>query len=399
MKGALPRSTPEQRSPFYEDTEALISPGFLAHSISIQGISLSFRSLGPGDIFLLRARVGNRGRDEAWKIWSIASSIWMINGYVVLGDANVAPRLAEMVRRLPRQTREILFSLVMGLFARQNRASDAVEPYCYESLSRYRWKSHGRQVLSSHAGIPGAEVIGSNHIQRMWTFYNEVEDQRHEEDTLWEGFKLSISPHAPKGVKKIDSRDRQVRQTEIDRRLGLLDRFYYTNIGVIRPVKKGEPTPADQVGLLAVKSVEDLEDEMKRWVTGQEDWHDKVVNDYKRRILVRYDEEKRIRAARAAVLQAAREQESMLPQSRMVGYTAEQLSEMLQGRQPGVRSVGSSPHIVRESLYGKYLEKSPDSGLLHVVNGKLIAGGAEGGEGLADQIEGRQVPFHLEPER
>jgi hypothetical protein len=307
--------------------------------------------------------------------------------------------MAQMVRRMPRHARNILFSLVVGLFTRSSKAVDATEAYCCENISRFRWKSFGGHNPSLHVGIPGAERLGTNHVQRMWTFFNEVEDRRLEEETLWEGFKLTASAQAPRGVKKIDAKDQQRHQQEQERRQNLLDRFFYTRMGVLLSVQKTNEAP--KVGLVGgSKSADELADEMHRWVTGQEDWHDKIVTEYKRRVSEKYEQEKQEREARAAAFRAQMtgEQSSMTPTTALVGYTAGQLAAMLKDRQPGhpgVKQVSAGMNSAREYLYEKYLSRQADPGLLRSVDGHLVP--TEGQE-LADEVARRLVPFQAGPD-
>jgi hypothetical protein len=393
----LPRSTPEQRSRFYDDIETLISVGFLSHTITIHGIPLSLRSLGPGDSFLLQARIGAESTVGDFQTWAIASSIWMVNGYCLLGELHSVPRVVQTIKGLPQLAREILFSLVMGLFTRQNKAIKGIEAYCYEGVSRFKWKSYGRGLPTSHSGIPGVEKLGTNHIQRMWMFYNEVEDQRIADETMWEGFKLSASAMSPKGVKKIDDRDRQHRIDEEKRKQTVQDKFYYACLGLF---SEDESKKEKKTALLnAAKSVEDLENEMYLWVTGQEDWHDKIVNDYKRQISERYMKEKAEREARAEMLRQRMEETSLGQSTALVGYTPEQLSEILKQRQPGAsgaRQVYDDPYGgVREYLYKRHLEKAPDAGLLKAVEGRVDV---KEGVNITQQISDRQVAFSTENE-
>ena len=394
MNVSLPRSTPKQRLPLYEDVETLISPGFLTHSVSVGSVKLAVRSLGPGDLFLLRSRVGY-GSDNEWKMWALASAVWVVNGAVVLGEANAATAIIPVLRNLPSEAIAKLFSVLLGLFARQTKALHAVESFCYEGSSRYIWKSYGGHHPTAHSGIEGASTLGSNGVQRMWAFFNSVEDQRLRDETMWEGFKLTTSAQAPKGVKKIDERDKRTHQQEQDRRQELQDRFYYETLGLIKP--KGEETDGDApVAKLGSKSPDDLADEMYRWVVGDEDQHDAIVNAYKKQVTERYEQEKRVRAERRRAIQE-RELGTGSEDSPMalVGYTPEQLQEILKGRgagAPGVKQImdeGGS----RDYLYNRYLERDHDSGVLKPESGRLEP--AEGRD-LTETLANRRVPFTTE---
>jgi len=387
----LPRTTQEQRAPFYEDVETLILNGFLSHSVRIKGISVSLRSLGPGDVVLLKARASS-GLDDDWKVWAVASAIWMVDGYCLLDEVHAAPRLAKMIWGLPKYIREVLFSLVSGLFVRQGLALEATESYCYESLSRFRWRASGGQLPNMHTGIPGVDRLGTNYVQRMWTFFNRVEDAQIEEDAMWEGFKLVTSAMAPKGVKKIDTHDKERKKSELEHRQNVADRMFYTRMGIIKPQdEKASVRPMLGNGS---KSADDLVDEMKRWVTGEDDWHDQIVNEYKRKVSERYEQEKQERQRRAAAWrdQQIELEDAMMPQQ-LVAYTSEQLHSLLKQRQPGpagVKHVASGTNSGREYLYEKYLHRKADSGVLKVEDGVLVT---SPGQDLTDQLAQRMVPF------
>lgn len=392
----LSKTTMDQRFPLYEDVEDLILTGFLTHTIKIQGVTFALRSLNPGDLLLLRTRA-ELDFDSEWKVWSIASAIWMLGGYCLLDEIHAAPRLAKTIRGLPESTKELLFSLVTGLFARQGRALEATEAYCYEQVSRFRWNSSGGHPPNMHIGIPGMDRLGTNYVQRMWIYYNQKEDRRVDEDSQWEGFKLVASSMSPKGVQKIDRHEQDQKKAEAERRQKFLDRFYYTRLGLIKPFEAGSKEAPSAIGI-GTKTPDELVDEMKRWVAGEDDWHDKVVHDYKSRVSHQYDQEKKERQRR---IEALRDQEaelssSMMPQA-LVGYTTDQLQRILQHRQPGpsgVKLISNGQNSPREHLYAKYLNREADSGALRVVNGQLV----EAPESrLNEQLAQRLVPFQLGP--
>jgi len=391
----LPQTTPEQRLPLYEDVESLIMVGFLSHTVMISGVQLALRSLGPGDLFLLKTRV--QCPEPSWEVWAIASSIWMVNGIPFIGESQLTPHLAERIRRLPKRAQDILFSLVMGLFARQAKAVDATEAYCYENLSRFRWKSYGNHLASTHSGIPNMEALGSNYVQRMWAFYNETEDQRQRDETYWDGLKLVVSTQSPKGVKKIDQRDKQLMEAEQARRQAVQDKFYYLAQGVLTPEQVEKKENLD-VLTLSSKSPEQLEEEMRRWVAGEEDWHDKVVNAYKAKILAQHEAEKAEMERRAVVLRerlAREESQGLKPTTALVGYTQEQMAALLSDRQPGTPGAPGARILYeenrsREFLYQRHLSRRADPGLLDARGGGIAV--REQAD-LTEQVANRAVPF------
>ena len=391
----LPRTTPEQRGHFYDDTESLISPGFLTHPVTIAGTRFSIRSLSSGDLFLLRARVG-LGTDAQWKDWAIATSIWILDGYVLLGEAHAVPRVYQIVRELPRPVKDVLFSLVLGLFNRQGKAIRAAEAYCYEAVARYKWKACGGRLRPP--GLPGAKTLGVTPVQEMWTAFNVAEDLHQQDEAMWGGFKLVTSASSPKGIKKIDAADQQRHRSEEERRHAIMDRFYYTRMGVL--LDDGKPKANSQEAqVLGPKSPDDLAEEMRKWVTGEEDWHDRVVTEYKTRVSNAYAQSKVEQEERQRVLERIRQeqqgdQQTLTP---MIAYTPEQLQALLRDRDPGraagVRWVAGGQHP-RDHIYEKFLERAPDAGNLQVQDGKLVV--AENRD-LTEQVDDRQVVFHPGP--
>jgi len=373
----LPKTTPEQRRKFYEDVEALLNPGFLTHPVVVAGVPMQLRSLGPGDLFMLRAR-GDGASDHEWRVWVVATSIWMVKGNSVLGQDSVVPFMAEYLRRLPTGVVLSLLSLVLGLFARTRRARQAVETYCYEMESRYVWTTYGRGQPSRFTGVPGAESLGSNQIQQIWIAFNLLEDRRQIEEQQWDGHKLVASSNAPKALKKVDGRDQQRRTEEQERRQKQMDLFYYQRLGVVDDTGEVQGVSGSMHRIQGAKSVEDLEDEMRRWVTEDYDLHDAVVAEYKARIRIQYEQEKQEREARRMALERKRaemgwETGDFQPQP-LVAMTAEQLQQMLSQRNPGQQGVSFIPKPPNaDRLFHKYVgESATDAGNLQVVDGKVI---------------------------
>jgi hypothetical protein len=321
----------------------------------------------------------------------------MINGINLLEESGAVPRVGEIVRRFPESVQEILFAIVTGLFARQDRAHRSLESFCYETSSRYRWKSLGGNAFATHAGIPGVERIGTNHIQRMWSAFNVFEDRREINDAQWEGFKLTASAMAPTGIKKLDANDKQRKAQEAQRRQTVRDHFFYWAVGLLDSSDPKRARPVIENENIGSKSVEDLEEEMRRWVSGEEDWHDKVIREYKQRVIGRLEAEEaeRVRLRTAIQEESLKRGEDLQPSTALVGYTPDQLSTLIGERQSDgpstVRQVGAG-NDRREYLYDKYLKRDPTSGKLRAEGENLVV--EEGKKDrLAEEVARRQVRF------
>ena len=401
----LPRTTVEQRTGCYEDVERLLSPGFLTLPIQVGDTVLHLRSLCPGDLFLLRARAA-LGQDTDWHLWTVASALWMIDGVSLLGKDESIPHIRNFLRdRIRPNVLNLLFYQVLGFFARVDRAIEATTAYCYEHTSRYRWRTSQRGGLLFR-GVPGGERLGTNVVQSIWLAFNEVEDQRVADENQWELFKFIASTNAPKAVKKIDAGDKQRRQSEEARRQAALDRYYYFYHGVIDAsgYRKGAAEDALGARVEGPKSVEELEDEMKRWVSGDQDEHDRIIAAYKDGIRQRQRQAKEEQEQRRLAFQAERdrmEREAPMrgPQP-LVGLTAEQLQRVLSERQPGLSTVRWIPEGPAGGeanyIHDNWLAPQESTGVLQLRDGHLVAPGANPEQDvkrLSALVDDRKVLF------
>lgn len=390
----LHATTPEQRFGIYADIENMIVPGFLSCMIQVGDVRLSIRTLFPSDLFLLQHRVGFNQRDTEWRIWCLASCTWMLNGQIVLGDPNVAVLVAHSLRFLPSRSLDLLFSQFMGLTKRVNDAMEGLEAYCYEESSRTLWRQFGRvsPVSEAISGVPGIERLGSNHLQRMWMSYNSLEDTRIADEMAWSNAKLIASASSPKGVQKLDQHDKDRREEEAARRQAVMDKFFYLSRGIIT---QEQAEQKDTGFALQPKTKEQLEDEMRRWVAGEKDEHDLIVENYKNRIRQRIADEARRRHEQLLKVQqelAAEGQEDPGP-LKLIGYTADQVGEILARRQhtPGVAHLPQIDN--RHYIYDRWIDRQAGAGMLQVEGGSVVKEESPPEGDLNDQIARRRVTF------
>jgi len=308
----------------------------------------------------------------------------MVNGQICLGDHQAAFYLYGMLRRIPVPSLSKLFYVITGLQNRIKAATDGIEAFCYEDHSRSLWAqcNRGNPVSVRISGVPGVEQLGSNHIQRMWMTYNLYEDIRIQDQTLWQMAKMVVSAQSPKGVEKMDRRDRQIQQTEQERRQKVRDEFFYRSMGILKGEKTTDRAIDDAQEIMGMpvvgpKSEEELVREMRNWVEGNKDWHDEVVEDYKNAILERQRmaEEERHRLLLDAQRDAQLKEGGDPGTIQLVGYTAQQLQMILQKKEPirpGVRTLYEDVVGRRKYLTDKYLESETTSGVLRVEGDELV---------------------------
>ena len=364
----LKETTPEQRRSYYNDLRELLNPGFLAHTVEVNGSTLVLRSLNPGDLFLLQHRVGISSRQKKWKNWTLAMGIWMVDGQILLGDHSATYRIYEMCEALPKTVRDDLFSIFTGLMTRMRDSMNKAEAFLYEEETRYLWKSEGPRLFDANA-IPGIPKMGINSMQKLWAYYNTYEDMREDRDYWWAVAKFVVSAHAPKGVKRLNQSDEQSKNEEKKRRQRAQDFMYYEATG-----HKLDPRTKSLVGpissLRSADTKEELEEEMRNWVAGNRDFHDDVVVTTKANIRRKHDHDdvekiRRIREIQDAMAEDEVDEPSLMP---LMGAAREQAMQRLKHKQPA-KVFADDTH---NSAYDKYIKDDAEVGALAVQGERLL---------------------------
>lgn len=392
-----------QRQVLYTDVEELLNIGFLSHAVRVAGVRLSFRSFSPADSYLVQHRIGARATDSDWKLWTVCSAIWMVDGINLLEHPNGAVLVHRYFRGLSRGVIDILFSIMLGLFNRVSTALTRTEAYCYEEYSRASWRLCGRQSPNqdSYTGIPGSSRLGMNHVQRMWVAYNLAEDDRLTHQQWWQAAKLTASASSPRGIKKLNQSDERLRKREEDRRRKTINRMVelvlygksadLSNLGTMVVLVRGQPVEVPRIRM--AHSPGELAEEMRRWVGGEKDFHDLIVDTYKDRLREHYGKEKQEGALEEAL------QPGVTGGTLLVGYTLEQLEDL--GYSPPQQTTkrvfdGGAPGAV----YQKWVGHDPQAGRLGVTDQTVrVMAPAEAPQrrSLQEQVEFRQLRLSTEP--
>lgn len=396
----------EARQMLYVDVEQLIDVGFLSSTVRVGDTLLSLRSLGPGDQFLLQHRVGPKSAQSELQLWTIATATWMVNGTSLLEEPNGAAVVFKALQKVPRSTRNILFSQVAGLYSRMGRALSRTEAYCYEPYSRAKWGLCGRQspARDDYAGIPGVSRLGLNYVQRMWLAFNLGEDQRLDHRWQWQAAKMIASATSPKGVKKLNTADERLQKKEEERRRRVISKMVDLVLWGDSPQDNDDPwvvlvegKPVQVMPVKKAQTAEELEDEMRRWVAGERDWHDIVVDTYKARIKAQFEAEKQ---ERESALTEVHSHPGVSGGTSLVGYTLDQIRDLrpdlFQPKKQGKRVFDNqTPSVV----YQKYVQEEVQPGRLMADGSKVYDTSPMGQEkpSLMDRVQERRPSFSTEP--
>jgi len=318
----------------------------------------------------------------------------MVEGHSLLDEPHCVPRLRQTIRSLPREGRRILFSVVEGLVRRRDRAIELTEAFCLEEHSRYTWRVLGGQQFRSNVGVPGAEGLGLNHIQQMWIAYNTLRDDRDREEHAWSCAKFTASTMAPKGIQKIDHQEMARRREEDARHQLIRDGAYYWATGKIAQRTVLAAKRRDEGVLIPLKSHEELEDEMRMWVSGDMDKHDKIVEEFKSRLISEHQRAQREQEERRRALELALREEPVraIP---LVGLTAAEVQERVGHHRFGVRPVYDQGK--NERLREK-IESEVGPGEIRVQGRRMVAPHVTlEGDGdtltLQERVAMRKVPY------
>jgi len=201
----------------------------------------------------------------------------------------------------------VLFTMVLRLAERVQLALDLLESYFYESESRELWKSEGRHILEPAFGVSWPSTI--NAVQKYWILYNTMEDERENREHQWTMVKFMVGPHAPKGIKKLSDKDRERERELRERRAKIQDRTFWEALGVI-PKLRGKDREMSIREVRKAETFEELQEEMKNWVRGNLDDHDRIVESVKNRIRDEVQAREQMEIDRAEALRVAMEEES-----------------------------------------------------------------------------------------
>ena len=390
--GVLPPTTYEQRSSLYEDLTTLLTTGFLTHKCSLGGSVIAIRILNTADNFFLANCVYDKNEAQ-WMLWTISRAVWMIDGFIFLGEKNYAHYVYQQIQHLPRKMITRLFRLVVKLTRKVSEQHSLVEAFFYEEQSRSLWSQIKHLALPSDkvSGIIGSETIGINHIQRIWVSLNNYRDTVIEERKEWANAKFIASASAPKGVDKINKKEQSALQQEENTRKRFLDEFFYRQTGVITDE---EENPTSNRVIKTASTPDELEDEMRRWVSGEHDNHDKIVSAYKNKIKQKHEIELRERQQRVADVRRELEEEGeeTISLSPLIGYTNDQLKDLLVKK--GHNADGSRVSRVMYqdqtvNLYNKHVDQNAGTGKLKVKDGKIVVKGQD--NSLMEDVAKRSV--------
>ena len=377
----------------YRDLSELLIPGFLSTSLEIDGHRYGLRSLSQQDIQYVRKHV-NDG-DPLWKVHLVAHSVWVADGLPLLGNP-FAPRVVfDHLLRCGKPLFRAMLGTVYGFFVRMQEANAYLEAYLYEEESRRVWRGlgSGRYPLHSKTSIPGVDALGLNPLQSAWVTWNKLEDDRDAQEYIWSNTKVMVSLQSHKGYESLQNKDKTRQQNEDGRRGSVKERarnrFLYGD-------QKDDPNVRPGNTVRKARTADELEDEMRRWIAGELDWHDQIVEAYKNRIRQEQEERERQKEEVIAELRAKRLQEqdtlgAQKPALRPI--TAEEMEEIRRSMPTsGAKFITEADPAYRN--FNRFIRPTVQAGNLSVdAAGRIVEKppAVQHPASLDEQIAGRKV--------
>lgn len=279
----------------YEDLRVLVTRGFLSMGVTVGGVRLVIRSLVKGDYDYLQDLVPLDAPD--WTLWVASRSVWLVDGLDALeGGSTAFWKLRKHLGSLPGEVTRALWDAQVRLYNRCTAASAYLVPFLYEEESRQLWATTARGARP----VPGATPGVCNPLQSSWVAYNVLEDERLLGEREWGTIRPLIGVQSQQAMKSILKADRERAEKEASHREQVMLDAWAAFQG--KKAATLDPNP-DYRPKSGPKEVADLAEEMRRWVSGEMDEHDQIVERYKQRVRRAMEERREVHeeALRTAV--------------------------------------------------------------------------------------------------
>lgn len=362
----------------YKEVREIITQGalhrrvvFPKHDLSLKLKSVSFQGLDWLDDY---------SPSNSWKreIAFIAKSFQSINGRII-GDCEESLYwITDFLQSLSPYLLRYLSVYNFVLLDKSKRAHDFLEAYCYEPESRalwQQWKAHSSMGFDPSNGA----FTTLNPTQASWVSWNQAEDERLSVRVEWDQALLVTSAFNHKGAQEI----RKNWQSEEEANAKYREK-------VRELARKGVTDFEEEKNRLRNKldSFDDLKEEMRKWLAGEEDDHDRAIREYKSAMYQKIEDDKRraeeIREANRRKVQDI--QELRASASPIRAYSDEEINSLSLGVK---KFKQTNEHEERfEHVKERYIMAKEVSGSLRVTEDGASLVPVDG-ESLMDKLKNR----------
>jgi hypothetical protein len=378
----------ERRRFLYVDVEALIETGFLFQQVRMDSSFFVVRSLSPSQLHQVESRARTV---DGWTRWALSQSVWIVDGF----DVTVVPNHMAWVHRLwvqnlPNAYIKAFYATFRGLQRRQERAQEKIHAYCSEPYG-----THLYQLRRDH-------TIPHNSVRDLWSVFNVTRERRTQNRADWSRTQAVVGASNAKGAKAIKRQFDKLRQSEDSRAARVIEDMVNRVIqGSGKPEQRFVMVDGKQVAMphmRASHTVSEMQEEMRRVVENDPDYHDLAVQNY----------EQRLREAVAEKKESARhrhqQQEGMANlmrkagiggTTRLVGYAPDQVPNRPHSRPQGVKKSTTASGAHR--LFDRYVKDGTKAGQIGLKGVPEATAGEHPDGPLQQQISSRKPSLRSDP--
>jgi len=356
----------------YEGIRIQIEKGHLPLSFILGDVHLKFRNPSIEDFDL----VAEISPTQGWKqdVALLSSCLLTINGRDATGDINA---LIDAFSCVSKSLKRVLFSNLIRLTDKARKSYVYLEAYCYEEESRALWRS-----WKANRFMGFNPVLHQTHLsplQVSWVTWNTAEDERLQSRDEWDRTLFSASAFngsVQKIRNKWDSSDKE----EEENRENVKKAAREGNLDKAKEGVKGQRQ----------KTVKDLQDEMRRWVSGEEDLHDQIVREYKETIRLKVKEQAE-RAVKMREEKIRREQdvrEHSIVARPVHAVSADDLRAILAGKEDNTSIATDELSEYRRDVVERFVLTDEDKGNISLSrDGKSLV---QKSESIMDKVSQRK---------
>ena len=346
----------EDRRMFYTDVEELLEHGFLTHTCKIKGVPVVFRNALPKDNKRIQSTTALSNETE-FMAYCLASQTWIIDGLEIDAYNNTESTyylFKHFYSKLHRSYLLKLYFIIIGLRNRLYRAIRIVEAYSCEPYSRSKW-------IMGHNLFPEDNC---SLAYKLWVAFNTYEDIRTQELRQWEHTKVVSGSMSGKAFKELGKMITKMEQNHLQKNKDIIEKTVNVLIygeqvipqETLKVTYNGQQFNVPTT--VGVQSVDQMVEEMKMVMRGEQDYHDMVMADYHEKIRLYREQQEKHRQQKLKELYE-QQGEALEGETDLTGLTPEQIKQRQSGRTTGVLHDSSKNY-----LYDKYVAPKVVVGVL-----------------------------------
>lgn len=341
----------------YISIKKQLAHGYYPLIIKTRNLALELSSPSSDD--LDQASLLSYSTPELYDLYLISIAIVSVNGRKILGDIDSV--LAE-ISHISTSMRRRLFTYILYLMDESRKAYDLLEAFCYEDESRLLWRSWKANRDFGLSPVKSQSKLTA--LQSNWIVWNTAEDERLQDRLEWDRYLFSASA-MNSSVNKIRNKWDSSEKDEEQRREEVRQAAREGDFEALKE-KGGRNKTSSRV-----KTEDDLREEMRKWVAGEEDEHDRIIREYKDSMR-RNIQESEDRARRMSEEARQRRMEmSDIQSTPIVALTDEQVKRLSGSR----KTIDTSEREERNShVISKYIINEESKGNLSIgEDGSIVS--------------------------